>query len=53
MPTNTSPIHNILIVGPTWVGDMVMAQTLFMQLKTNNPNVNKAFSELENENISC
>lgn len=31
---------NVLIVGPAWVGDMVMAQTLFILLKTNNPQVN-------------
>ena len=29
----------ILIVGPSWVGDMVMAQTLFMALKAQDPNV--------------
>jgi heptosyltransferase-2 len=28
---------NILIVGPSWVGDMVMAQTLFVCLKRNHP----------------
>ena len=28
---------NILIVGPSWVGDMVMAQTLFIRLKTLHP----------------
>ena len=27
----------ILVVGPSWVGDMVMAQTLFMNLKQQNP----------------
>lgn len=27
----------ILIVGPAWVGDMVMAQSLFMSLKQRNP----------------
>ncbi len=27
----------ILVVGPSWVGDMVMAQSLFMALKANNP----------------
>jgi heptosyltransferase II len=27
----------ILVVGPSWVGDMVMAQTLFMLLKQANP----------------
>jgi heptosyltransferase-2 len=29
---------NILIIGPTWVGDMVMAQTLFIALKDLYPN---------------
>jgi heptosyltransferase-2 len=29
----------ILIVGPSWVGDMVMAQSLFMVLKQRNPEV--------------
>lgn len=28
----------ILIVGPSWVGDMVMAQSLFIELKRLNPN---------------
>jgi len=28
---------NILIVGPSWVGDMVMAQTLFMCLREQHP----------------
>ena len=28
---------NILIIGPSWVGDMVMAQTLFQCLKQNHP----------------
>ncbi|KAF3984785.1 MAG: lipopolysaccharide heptosyltransferase II [Methylococcales symbiont of Hymedesmia sp. n. MRB-2018] len=28
--------HKILVVGPSWVGDMVMAQSLFMTLKKNN-----------------
>jgi len=27
----------ILIIGPSWVGDMVMAQSLFITLKQNNP----------------
>jgi heptosyltransferase-2 len=27
----------ILIVGPSWVGDMVMAQTLFQCLKQRHP----------------
>jgi len=29
----------ILIIGPSWVGDMVMAQSLFMVLKQHNPEV--------------
>lgn len=40
MPAHASPVHDILIVAPAWVGDMVMAQTLFIQLKADNPNVN-------------
>jgi heptosyltransferase-2 len=28
--------ERILIVGPSWVGDMIMAQSLFKQLKANN-----------------
>lgn len=32
-------IHKILIVGPSWVGDMVMAQSLFIALKADNPGV--------------
>jgi heptosyltransferase-2 len=31
--------HAILIVGPAWVGDMVMAQSLFMTLKRVHPGV--------------
>lgn len=31
--------HKILVVGPAWVGDMVMAQTLFKLLKQLNPAV--------------
>ncbi|MGR9099347.1 MAG: lipopolysaccharide heptosyltransferase II, partial [Gammaproteobacteria bacterium] len=27
----------ILVVGPAWVGDMVMAQSLFMTLKSKQP----------------
>jgi len=29
--------HNILIIGPSWVGDMVMAQSLFIALKQQHP----------------
>ena len=32
-------IKKILIIGPSWIGDMVMAQALFKAIKTNNPNV--------------
>ncbi|TDQ35367.1 lipopolysaccharide heptosyltransferase II [Thiopseudomonas denitrificans] len=31
---------NILVVGPSWVGDMVMAQTLFICLKQQHPGCN-------------
>ncbi len=31
--------NRILIVGPSWVGDMVMAQSLFKALRTSNPAV--------------
>jgi heptosyltransferase-2 len=30
--------HKILVVGPSWVGDMVMAQSLFIALKNTHPN---------------
>lgn len=29
----TTPAERILVVGPAWVGDMVMAQSLFMRLR--------------------
>lgn len=32
--------HDILIIGPSWVGDMVMAQSLFAALKQRHPDVN-------------
>ena len=32
--------NDILIIGPAWVGDMVMAQTLFKQLNKQDPSVN-------------
>ncbi len=31
--------HRILVVGPSWVGDMVMAQSLFTSLRQRNPDV--------------
>ncbi len=31
-------IQKILIIGPAWVGDMVLAQSLFKTLKANQPN---------------
>ncbi len=33
----SSTAHGTLIVGPSWVGDMVMAQSLFKQLKIQQP----------------
>lgn len=30
-------VQRILVVGPAWVGDMVMAQSLFMTIKQHNP----------------
>ena len=30
--------YKILIIGPSWIGDMVMAQSLFMALKAEHPN---------------
>jgi heptosyltransferase-2 len=34
----TNQIEKILILGPAWVGDMVLAQSLFKTLKINHPN---------------
>lgn len=34
---NFPPANKILIVGPSWVGDMVMAQSLFRTLKQQHP----------------
>jgi len=31
------PVNKILIIGPSWVGDMIMAQSLFIILKQQNP----------------
>ncbi|MEQ1766388.1 MAG: lipopolysaccharide heptosyltransferase II, partial [Methylotenera sp.] len=31
-------VEKILIIGPSWVGDMVLAQSLFKTLKLNKPN---------------
>ncbi|VAX10253.1 ADP-heptose--lipooligosaccharide heptosyltransferase II [hydrothermal vent metagenome] len=35
----TAHSERILIIGPAWVGDMVMAQSLFISLKQRNPEV--------------
>ena len=35
----TEKPHKVLILGPAWVGDMVLAQSLFITLKQQNPNV--------------
>jgi heptosyltransferase-2 len=29
--------HRILVIGPAWVGDMIMAQSLFMMLRQHQP----------------
>lgn len=36
---NRNEIKNVLIVGPAWVGDMVMAQSLFKLLKQRDPDL--------------
>jgi len=33
----SKPLGKILVVGPSWVGDMVMAQSLFIALKAGDP----------------
>ena len=33
-----TPFNKILVLGPAWVGDMVLAQSLFKTLKINQPN---------------
>jgi len=35
--TMTTIASNILVVGPAWVGDMIMAQSLFIKLKQTRP----------------
>lgn len=35
----THPVEKVLIIGPAWVGDMVMAQSLFKLLKHDRPQV--------------
>ena len=36
-PESLKKIQKILIIGPAWIGDMMMAQSLFKCLKTRNP----------------
>ncbi|HLF66198.1 MAG TPA: lipopolysaccharide heptosyltransferase II, partial [Gammaproteobacteria bacterium] len=38
MKQNNATPYKILVVGPSWVGDMIMAQTLFKLLKQQHPN---------------
>ncbi len=38
MSFNQHPKCKILVIGPSWVGDMVLAQSLFKVLKLNQPN---------------
>jgi lipopolysaccharide heptosyltransferase II len=35
--TRPTTINKILIIGPSWIGDMAMAQSLFIALKADNP----------------
>ncbi|HZV61759.1 MAG TPA: lipopolysaccharide heptosyltransferase II [Methylophilaceae bacterium] len=37
MSADTSADNKILVIGPSWVGDMVLAQSLFKVLKQQNP----------------
>ena len=37
MSADTSADDKVLIIGPSWVGDMVLAQSLFKTLKNKNP----------------
>ena len=38
-PDSLKSIRKLLVVGPAWIGDMVMAQSLFKILKLRNPEV--------------
>lgn len=38
-PASLKAIRKILLVGPAWIGDMMMAQSLMMVLKQRNPDV--------------
>ncbi len=38
-PAEHKRINKILVVGPAWIGDMMMAQSLFKLLKIRNPDV--------------
>jgi heptosyltransferase II len=38
-PAELKKIQKILVIGPAWIGDMMMAQTLFKLLKLRNPHV--------------
>lgn len=44
----TAPSRKILVVGPSWVGDMVMSQSLFRELKRGDPD--KQYSP---QNAAC
>jgi len=39
MSADTSADDRVLVIGPSWVGDMVLAQSLFKVLKQQTPNV--------------
>ena len=38
-PAELKKIQKILVIGPAWIGDMMMAQTLFKLLRLRNPHV--------------
>ena len=38
-PKNQATGRKVLVIGPSWVGDMVMAQSLFMLLRQQDPSV--------------
>lgn len=37
LPFTTPALPKILVLGPAWVGDMVLAQSLFKTLKAQQP----------------
>lgn len=54
-PDELKKIQKILVIGPAWIGDMMMAQTLFKLLKLRNPQViiDVLASEWTRQLIAC